>query len=60
MKKIKVIVWDIALLIGVMLFLSTKDWNHYNLIIGFETVLIFICALKFHIDYFKTTGKIFQ
>ncbi len=59
MKINKVIVWDVTFLLVTILFLLTKNWGRYNLIIGFETVLIFVFSLKFHFDYFKQSKKIY-
>ena len=58
MKKSKVIAWDVALITALILFLSAKNWNHYNLILGFEMVLIFTFNIRHHIEYYKITGKI--
>jgi hypothetical protein len=59
MKKGKVIAWDIALLVGIVLFLSTRNLGTYNLIIGLAAVNVLGYCVKYHIDYFKTTGKIY-
>ncbi len=58
MKKSKVIGWDAALLLAVILFLSTKNWGNYNLIIGLTAVNILRYSVKYHIDYYKIAGKI--
>lgn len=59
MKKTTVISWDIVLLVSIILFLSTKNLDHYNLIIGFEGSLILSYAVRYHIKYYKLTGKIY-
>ncbi len=59
MKKTTVIGWDIALLVSVILFLSTKNWDHYNLIIGLMCVNILRYSVIYHFKYFKTAGKIY-
>lgn len=59
MKNSKVIIWDLSFLVAVILFLSTKNWNHYNLIIGLVAVNILRYCIKFHIDFYKIPGKIY-
>lgn len=59
MSKIKIITWALAVILIVILFLSTKNMHRFNLIIGFEAVLILIFSLKIHISYYKIAGKIY-
>ncbi len=59
MKSGKIIVWDTAFLIVGILFLSTKNWSHYNLIIGLTAINISRYCVKYHFDYYKITGKIY-
>ncbi len=58
MKKSKVIAWDVAFVALLILFLSTKNWGRYNLIIGLTAVNILRYSVKYHIDYYKVAGKI--
>jgi hypothetical protein len=59
MKKSKVIAFDIAFITALILFLSTKSWDRYHLIIGFEAVLILTFSLRYHLKHYKITGKIY-
>ncbi len=59
MKKTTVIAWDIAFLIALILFLSAKNFDRYNLIIGFQGSLILSYAVRYHINYYKQTKRIF-
>ncbi|BAU56222.1 hypothetical protein MgSA37_04419 [Mucilaginibacter gotjawali] len=58
-NRTKLILWDSALISGIMLFLFWNIQPHSNLIIGLITVLILSnCAAK-HIAAYKLTGKIY-
>ena len=55
----RLILWDIALLIGIALYILINTSAQYNLIIGFVTVLIFSNCIKNHIAAYKLSGKIY-
>jgi len=59
MKRSTVIICDTSLLIEIVLFLSIKNWGHYNLIVGLAAVNIFRYSVKYHLDYYKMTDKIY-
>lgn len=59
MKNGKIIVWDLAFLLAAILFLSTKNWNHYNLIFGLSAVNMLRYCVKNHVDFYKITGKMY-
>ncbi len=58
-NRIKLIVWDSALISGIMLFLFWNIQPHNNLIIGLITVLILSNCAAQHIAGYKLTGKIY-
>jgi hypothetical protein len=55
----RLILWDMALLIGIALYLFINTSAQNNLIIGLVTVLIFSNCIKNHIDAYKLSGKIY-
>ena len=55
----RLILWDVALLIGIALYIFINTSAQYNLIIGLVTVLIFSNCIKNHIDAYKLSGKIY-
>jgi len=60
MKDIdRLIAWDAAFLIGIVLFFILNDPQHQKPIVGFSTVLIFSNCIKNHIAVYRSTGKIY-
>ena len=57
--RTRLIMWDSALLIGVILFFFWNIQDHSKLIVGFMTVLIMSTCLRNHIAAYKLTGKIY-
>jgi hypothetical protein len=55
----RLIAWDTALVIGVILFLFWNIPVHHNLIVGLTTVNVFINCVRNHIAAYKLTGKIY-
>lgn len=59
----RLILWDMALFIGIALYLFMNTSAQNNLIIGLTTVLIFSNffsnCIKNHIDAYKLSGKIY-
>jgi len=58
-EKSRLILWDIALLIGIAAFVFGRVPEHQNLIIGLVTVLIFSNCVRNHITTYKLSGKIY-
>jgi len=58
-NKGKLIIWDACLVIGILLFIFWNIQPHYNLIVGFSTVLILSNCVANHIAAYKLTGKIY-
>lgn len=58
-NRVKLILWDVALLIGIVLFIIVNDTQHYDLIIGFSTVLILTNCITNHIAAYKLNGKLY-
>lgn len=57
--RTELILWDAALVIGVLLFLFWNVSERYNLIIGILTVMIFSFSVQKHIAAYKLGGKIY-
>jgi len=57
--RIRLIMWDSALLIGIALFLFWDIQQHAKLIVGFMTILMMSTCLRNHITAYKLTGKIY-
>ena len=57
MTNSKVIAWDLVLLVGFIQFLSTKNWNYYNLIIGLTTTNALRYAVKYQCDKYIIAGN---
>jgi hypothetical protein len=55
----KLIIWDIALLAGVLLFLFWNIRESSKLIVGFMSVLVLSTCVRNHIAAYKLTGKIY-
>lgn len=57
--RTELILWDAALVIGVLLFLFWNVSEHYNLIIGILTVMTLSFSIQKHIAAYKLSGKIY-
>lgn len=57
--RARLVMWDSALLIGVILFFFWNIQEHSKLIVGFMTALIMSTCLRNHIAAYKLTGKIY-
>ena len=55
----RLLIWDTALLVGIVLFLFWNIPAHHNLIVGFTTVNIFANCVRNHLTAYKLTGKIY-
>ncbi|MEO6633895.1 MAG: hypothetical protein ABIN13_19280 [Mucilaginibacter sp.] len=55
----RLILWDVALLIGVAMFIFINTSSQNNLVIGLVTVLILSNCVKNHIAAYKLNGKIY-
>lgn len=55
----RLILWDVALLVGIALYIFINTSAQNNLIIGFMTVLILANCIKNHIAVYKLSGKIY-
>lgn len=58
-NRTKLILWDSALISGIILFLFWNIQPHNNLIIGLIAVLILSNCVAKHIAVYKLTGKIY-
>jgi hypothetical protein len=58
-NRATLIMWDIALITGVILYLFWNVQPHNNLIVGLITVLILSNCVAKHIAVYKLTGKIY-
>ncbi|WP_462266621.1 hypothetical protein [Mucilaginibacter sp.] len=58
-SKSTLVSWDVAFVVGVLLFFLLNDEHHLSLIAGLMTVQIFINCITNHIAVFKLTGKIY-
>jgi hypothetical protein len=58
-ERTKLILWDAALAIGILLFIFWKVSSQNNLIIGFLTVMLLSTCIQKHIAAYKLTGKIY-
>jgi hypothetical protein len=58
-QRSRLITWDAALLIGIMLFIFWKIPVNDNLIVGLVTVMIFSNCVRSHVTAYKLTGKIY-
>jgi len=57
--KAGLILWDVALALGVLLYFFWKVSEHYNLIVGLITVMILSFSIQKHIAAYKLNGKIY-
>jgi hypothetical protein len=57
--RANLISWDIALLAGILLYLTVQMPEHYSLIVGIATVSILTNCIKNHITAYKLSGKIY-
>jgi len=58
-SRTELILWDAALMLGILLFLFWNVSEHNNLIIGIVTVMIFSFSIQKHIAAYKLTGKLY-
>jgi len=58
-NRSKLIIWDIALTIGILLFLFWDIRESSKLIVGFMSALILSTCVRNHIAAYKLTGKIY-
>lgn len=58
-SRTELILWDAALVLGILLFAFCNISERYNLIVGFVTVLIFSFSIQKHIAAYKVNGKIY-
>ena len=58
-SKTELILWDAALVIGLLLFIFWNVSEKYNLIVGILTVMILSFSTKKHIAAHKLSGKIY-
>lgn len=60
-NKGKLIIWDLALLIGIVLYINFRNnVQHYGLIIGLATVQILINCVRNHIAAYNLSGKLYK
>ncbi len=57
--RTRLILWDAALLIGIVLIFALHIPDTYRIIIGLSTSLILSNALRNHIAVYKLNGKIY-
>ncbi len=57
--RTRLITWDIALLAGILLYITVQMPERYSLIVGLSTVLILTNCIKKHIAVYKFSGKIY-
>jgi hypothetical protein len=57
--RARLILWDIALAIGVLLFFFWNIQPRSNFIVGFSTILILTNCIRNHISVYKLSGKIY-
>ncbi|MEB0262160.1 MULTISPECIES: hypothetical protein [unclassified Mucilaginibacter] len=57
--RIRLTTWDIALLAGILLYITVQMPERYSLIVGLTTVLILTNCIKNHIAAYKFSGKIY-
>jgi len=58
-ERVRLIMWDAALIIGIILFLFLSIQPHNNLIVGLISILIFSNCVANHITVYKLTGKLY-
>jgi hypothetical protein len=58
-ERSRLISWDAALIVGIVLLFLLQVSEHYRLIIGFTTALIFSNCIRNHITAYKLNGKIY-
>ena len=57
--RTELIIWDAALMLGVLLFIFWSVSDNYHLIIGILSVMVFSFAVQKHIAAYKLNGKIY-
>jgi hypothetical protein len=58
-SRTELILWDVALVAGVLLFFFWNISEHYNLIVGIITVMILSFTIQKHIAAYKLNGRIY-
>jgi hypothetical protein len=58
-ERTRIVLWDTALAIGILLFFFWDIQPHYTFIVGFSTILILTNAIRNHIAAYKLSGKIY-
>jgi hypothetical protein len=53
------IIWDIALMVGIMLLVFKFIPENYSVMTGFLTAIILSTCVRNHIAAYKLTGKIY-
>jgi hypothetical protein len=58
-SRTELILWDAALMLGILLFIFWNVSDNNHLIVGILTVMIFSFSIQKHIAAYKLSGKIY-